>query len=591
MPTLTGATYPLSASVCSLFLHRGLLSFKFCDFEIQTAQQMTPVSVSQPAAQPSFNPATSKPPPPPPPPPASSAPAAPSPPLPPSHQATMQTSRRRGRSAAPAGPPLDEPAALDSIRRHAITAVNRPELNRRILDAIPATARFVLIGEASHGTKEFYDRRFPRWMWHNRSVEKFVEWLRNHNLNVVRPGADSSKDVIAAARRCGFYGMDVYSLHSSADAVLGYLRQTDPQAARVVEARYRCFDRYGADAQSYGLATSIFHKASCEESVNRALYDIRRRVESYRAAPDGPASQEDALAVEANAMVVSGAEAYYRNMFTRDEITWNLRDTHFFNTTQLVEKHLARLQQAAAAEAAAEADGGTAAATPPQPKMVLWAHNSHLGDARYTDAGWRRSQLNIGQLVRQEYGDQAVSIGFTTHTGRVTAADEWGEAARHMKVRPSLPGSYEHLMHAAVFGSSSSGGGGGGGGRGGGGGGGGGGRKEHQCQDQHQEGGGGGGGGMGGGLPPVFALNLRNEELAERLQGPLLERAIGVIYRPDTELQSHYFEAVLPRQFNILIHEDATRAVVPIEPGDEWALDTGLEVTHGDMPELWPSGV
>ncbi|GIL79243.1 hypothetical protein Vretifemale_8574, partial [Volvox reticuliferus] len=204
------------------------------------------------------------------------------------------------------------------------------------------------------------------------------------------------------------------------------------------------------------------------------------------------------------------------------------------------------------------------------PFQVLWAHNSHLGDARHTDAGWRRGQLNIGQLVRQEYGDQVVSVGFTTHTGRVTAADEWGEPAQHKKVRPSLPGSYEHLMHSAV----------GAGLR----------HKDQQQQQQHQEQEQHGGGAISG-LPPVFALNLRNEELAARLQGPLLERAIGVIYRPDTELQSHYFDAVLPRQFDFLIHADVTSAVVPIEPGDEWAPEPALEVTHGDMPELWPTGV
>ncbi|KAG2436740.1 hypothetical protein HXX76_006264 [Chlamydomonas incerta] len=638
--------------------------------------------------------------------------------------ATRGARRRDGAGRwSAAAPPVDADTAVAAIRSHAIPVPIAPAAAaaagggasrswaaaRVLLDLVPASARIVMLGEATHGTREFYEqrseltklliaergftavvvesdwpdaarvnryvrgmppppsppppeahthglgavpppeaavqagggpaggkpdasadealgdyKRFPRWMWRNRTVAEFVEWLRDHNINNVRScgadagargsmattaapagaaaheggpegggmGAAAHADAGRAAAQCGFYGMDVYSLHASAEAVLRYLREIDPQAARVVEARYRCFDRHGADAQSYGLATSIFHHSSCEEAVRRALAEVRRRVGGYRAAPpDRPAAHEAALELEANALVVAGAEAYYRNMFSRDEVTWNLRDRHFLATLQLVEAHLGRLQRlvAAAGEveaavAAAAAAGGGGGCQPhheePRPKLVLWAHNRHLGDARHTDAGWRRGQLNLGQLVRQAYPRQEVlALGFSTHTGHVTAADDWGEPARRQAVRPSLPGAYEHLMHTAAVG------------------------------------GGGGGGGGGRGPGDVFVLDLHRPELAEALAGPRLQRAIGVVYRPDTELQSHYFEADLPRQFDLLVHVESTAAVHPLDVPppprrgrsvgggggeDDWSVaaaaavsrgEAELGATHGDMPELWPSGV
>ncbi|KAG2489157.1 hypothetical protein HYH03_012383 [Edaphochlamys debaryana] len=429
--------------------------------------------------------------------------------------------------------------------------------------------------------------RFPRWMWRNAEVERFVAWLRGHNAGVC-PGEDSATSPRAAARRCGFYGLDLYSLHGSAEAVLSYLRESDPEAARAVEARYRCFDKYGADAQSYGLATSLFNRASCEEAVGRALAEVRRRLaEAGERAEGGPGWAEDALAAEANAIVVAGAEAYYRNMFTREEATWNLRDAHFLAAAGAVERHLRRGR-----EAAGEADT--------RPRMVVWAHNSHLGDARATAMGWRRGELSLGQLLRGAYGraggwsgaegeGAALLVGFSTHSGTVTAADDWGEPCRRKAVRPSRPGSWEHLMHLAAGGGVVG-----------------------------AEGGAEGGGpGARGRREGWFAVDLREPRLAEALQAPRLERAIGVVYRPDSELSSHYFGARLAEQFDLYVHVDHTRAVRPLAPhegegeGEGWGgrgpppaspWEGGEEdeeaegawaagVTEGDMPDLWPSGV
>eukprot|EP00879_Flechtneria_rotunda_P016164 GHRR01016908.1.p1 GENE.GHRR01016908.1~~GHRR01016908.1.p1 ORF type:complete len:552 (+),score=121.36 GHRR01016908.1:227-1657(+) len=474
-------------------------------------------------------------------------------------------------------------ATVDAVRQHAITAANRYELSRQLLERIPEHVRFVLIGEASHGTKEFYEHRaeltqlliqergftavlaesdwpdafrvnryvlgldgplgkpdpdpnaalgdylrFPRWMWRNTSVAAFIGWLRDHNAAIA--AGNSSK--VASPNQCRFLGMDVYSLHSSVEAILGYLEKEDPETAKVVEACYRCLYRYGPDAQGYGMATAMFKKASCEQAVRKALADVRRAAEAPRREPgDGPAKHEEALMLEANAMAVKGAEAYYRNMFTRDEVTWNLRDSHFLEVVRLVEKHLKKLiDMDPSAQQQAR-----------KPKMVLWAHNSHLGDARETDSGWYRGQLNVGQLMRETYGDEITNIGFTTHTGYVSAADDWGQPVQHKAVRPSVPGSYEHIMHSTGI--------------------------------------------------PCFALDFTTpSELNERLKGPLLERAIGVIYRPRTEMQSHYFDATLPRQFDYNIHHARTTKVMPLEPGDYWAPED-ISETKGDMPELWPVGV
>jgi erythromycin esterase-like protein len=310
-------------------------------------------------------------------------------------------------------------------------------------------------------------RRFPQWMWRNADVLDFVGWLRAWN------------DERAADQRAGFYGLDLYSLHASAAAVLAHLDRVDPAAARRARERYGCFE--GLSTEELGLGVS----RSCEDEVVAQLLELQER---------RFADHDEGFAALMNARVVKSAEAYYRTMFAGHVRSWNLRDRHMAEILEHVRERA--------------------------PRVVVWAHNSHLGDARHTEMG-RWGELNVGQLVRERYGGDALLVGFTTHTGTVTAASDWGGAAERMRVRPSIPGSYERMFHETGV--------------------------------------------------PRFFLSLRDlGEAAGLLRAPLLERAIGVVYRPRTELQSHYFQAALPSQFDAVIHYDETRAVEPLERTPAW---------------------
>jgi erythromycin esterase-like protein len=418
-----------------------------------------------------------------------------------------------------------------------------------LLDKV-GDARFVLIGEASHGTHEFYAERaaitrrlieergfaavaaeadwpdaycvnryvrglggdptaydalagferFPQWMWRNPVVVEFAEWLRARNAG------------LAPSRQAGFYGVDLYSLHDSVDAVLSYLARVDPEAAGRARTRYRCFDHFGEDAQAYGYATAVGRAEPCEDAVVAQLLELQHRREEL--AGSGRATADELFAAEMNASVVANAERYYRSMFRGRHSSWNLRDTHMADTLGALSSHLER-----------QGAGG---------KVVVWAHNSHLGDARATEMG-DRGELNLGQLVRQRYGDDAAYlVGFTTHTGTVTAASDWGDPAERKAVRPGREDSYEGLLHATGI--------------------------------------------------PRFWLDLRDDApLARLLASPRLERAIGVIYRPETERQSHYFHAQLADQFDAVIHIDETRALEPLERTAAWEA--------GEPAETYPSGV
>jgi erythromycin esterase-like protein len=438
-------------------------------------------------------------------------------------------------------------ATLDLIRRAALWFEPAPDGFGALLEQI-GDASLVLIGEASHGTHEFYriraeltkalilgkwfnlvaveadwpdayrvnrwvrhasaDRdveaalgdfkRFPRWMWRNRDVVEFLAWLHAHN---------ASRD---ASARTGFYGLDLYSLHASIDAVLGYLRKVDPAAAERARARYGCFEEFGEDTQGYGYAAAAGWAASCEGEVVAQLVDMRRRAAEY-ASRDGRLAADEYFYAEQNARLVQNAEEYYRSMFGGRTLSWNLRDTHMMDTLQSLLAHLR--------------------STVGHPRAVIWAHNSHLGDARATDTG-DRGQLNLGQLVRESYGADARLIGFTTHTGTVTAAADWDEPPERKRVRPSLPDSYERLFH-------------------------------------------------GVGLPR-FLVMPGQAEIRPLLSVPRLERAIGVIYRPETERMSHYFRARLPEQFDAVLHVDETHAVEPLEA---WSRD------EADLPETYPSAL
>lgn len=412
-----------------------------------------------------------------------------------------------------------------------------------------ARARFALLGEATHGTQEFYAeravltralvadhgftgiviegdwpdawrvnryiqwrsddadagaalsgfQRFPTWMWCNTVVRDLVEWLREFNRD--RP----------PSRQAGFYGMDLYSLFASMRAVLDHLDRTDPEAAQRARYRYGCFDHFAEDSQAYGYAASFGMKPSCEDEVVQQLREMNRRA-ADGLSPRGR-DRDEAFFAQQNARLVRNAEEYYRTMFHGRVSSWNLRDSHMVETLQALERHL-----------------GSHAGPP---RMVVWAHNSHLGDAAATEMG-ERGEWNVGQLARDRWGDDAVLVGFTTHHGTVTAASEWDGAAERKRVRPALPGSCEALLHEA-------------------------------------------------GVARAW-LPLRGDAAMQRLwAAPRLQRAIGVLYLPHSERVSHYFHARLAQQFDVLVHIDETQALVPLHPEPIWHA--------GEAPETYPTGL
>lgn len=439
---------------------------------------------------------------------------------------------------------------LAALQRAAIPLVGGSEDYTPLLERI-GEARYVLIGEASHGTHEFYEerawitrrlieekgfgavaveadwpdayrvnryvrgtgddpdagaalgdfRRFPLWMWRNRVVLAFIDWLHRHNA-----GRDRGD-------RAGFYGLDLYSLHASIQAVVAYLDRVDPEAARRARARYACFEHFDQDPQAYGLAAGYGLAESCEDEVVAQLVELQRRAAEYTRL-DGRVPEDEHFAAEQNARLARNAEQYYRAMYCGRVSLWNLRDRHMAETLDELVEHL---------------DRTTGRTT----RAVLWAHNSHLGDARATEMG-AGGEWNVGQLVRQQHGRDAFLVGQTTYDGEVTAADDWDAPARLKQVRPALPGSVEALFHELPHGR--------------------------------------------------FLLPLRDGGAAvEALSEPLLERAIGVIYRTQTERQSHYFHVRLSDQFDAVIHLDRTGAVEPLDP---------ISVREtAELPETFPTGV
>ena len=437
-------------------------------------------------------------------------------------------------SETTAPPPAPEPRSFREPARPA----SIPEMIREAAEPLPdpddpafgalfdrfAAARVVLLGEASPGTSEFYRaraaitrrlverhgfrivaveadwpdaahldryvrdlparthdeppfRRFPTWMWRNTDVEVFIGSLREWNLR--QPAQD----------RCGFYGLDLYNLSASIRAVLDYLDRVDPEAGKIARARYGCLTPWAKEPQTYGrLALSSGYRA-CEEGVVNTLRDLLQKKGDYAFA-DG----ERFLDAAGNARLVKNAEAYYRAMYYGSAESWNLRDTHMFET-------LCSLLDAKG----------------PNAKAVVWAHNSHIGDASKTEMGIEREELNIGQLCRERFGLQAALLGLGTHSGTVACADDWDAPMQVKAVNPSLEASYERMAHDAGVGR--------------------------------------------------FLLDLRDgvhDRLRHRLLNPRLERFIGVIYRPETERWSHYAACSLPQQFDAYVWFDETSAVTPL---------------------------
>jgi erythromycin esterase-like protein len=413
--------------------------------------------------------------------------------------------------------------------------------------ALIGDARLVLIGEASHGTHEFYReraritrrlieergftavaveadwpdayrvnryargapddadaeealrgfRRFPTWMWRNAEVLDFVGWLRAHNE---RAGPDGG---------AGFYGLDLYSLYASVAEVISYLERVDPRGAELARERYACFEQFGGE-QTYGHAVALGISDSCRRQVVTQLTELQRRADAYLRR-DGLAAEDEQFYAEQNARLVASAEEYYRSMFADRTSSWNLRDRHMADTLERLLAHLSRHGEPA--------------------RVVVWEHNSHIGDARMTEMS-RRGELNLGQLARERWPEDAALVGLTTYSGTVTAASAWDAEAERKRVRPALPGSYEALFHEVG--------------------------------------------------EPRFLVDLTSKWVDE-LAGPRLERAIGVIYRPETERASHYFSARLAGQFDALIHIDETRAVEPLERTPGWEL--------GEPPETYPTAL
>jgi erythromycin esterase-like protein len=419
---------------------------------------------------------------------------------------------------------------INVLAQHAATIETQ---YREAIASLVADSDLVLIGDASHGTSEFYreranltkrlieafgfnavvveadwpdayrvDRfvcdasddstpeealrgfqRFPLWMWRNWETADFLEWLRA--FNTTQP-----------SRMCGFYGMDLYSLHASMRAVVRYLEQVDPEAAKRARERYSCFDRYGTDPQHYDYLAMLGDDGGCLNAVKEQFREIESSAKKW-VASDRVSSPAAFFVALQNARLALNAEEYYRAMFTGRVNGWNLRDSHMTETLEALERFL-------------QANGIA-------PKIVVWAHNSHLGNAAATEMS-TYGEFNVGELTRKRKGSQALSIGMTTYSGSVMAADDWdGPHSEHL-VQPALEGSFEDLFHFTTLGAD-------------------------------------------------FALVLR--DAPRDLQAQLanrLERAIGVVYRPRTERQSHYFQADIVHQFDVVMHIDRTHAVQPLDP-------------------------
>jgi protein-L-isoaspartate(D-aspartate) O-methyltransferase len=421
-----------------------------------------------------------------------------------------------------------------------IESLNLDNFMRRVGDS-----KLVLLGEATHGTSEFYRMRarisqelieragfdfvaveadwpdaaridawvmggrrlshvdftpfarFPSWMWRNEEVHSFATWLRAHNRELTGSRAD---------RRVGFHGLDLYSMFTSIAAVLAYLDDVDADAARSARTRYGTLTPWQQDPIAYGRAVLAGRYESSEQAVVAMLRDLLARRLEYTHS-DG----ERFFDAAQNARVVANAERYYRSIYYGSVESWNLRDSHMFDTLESLFTFYG-----------------------PGARGIVWEHNSHVGNAAATEMK-ARGEHNVGELCRKKYGDGVYIVGFGTDHGTVAAASDWDEPMQRMRVRPARPDSYERICHETAL--------------------------------------------------PAFNLALREPKQASLRQELLearLERAIGVVYRPESERQSHYFNAVLPAQFDEYVWFDETRAVTPIE---------GPSVHVGDLPETYPFGV
>ena len=451
-------------------------------------------------------------------------------------------------------PRLAHADALLALRADAIVLDGSDDDYTRLIERV-GDARVVLLGEASHGTHEFYAertritrrlikelgfnavaiegdwpdahrvnryirgadddaspeqsllgfRRFPTWMWRNADVVELVGWLRRHN-----DAHESPVDHV------GFYGLDLYSLYSSIECVVRYLDRVDPAAAARARERYACFETNAGDEHGYGRAVSLGVSEPCRREAVAQLVELRRLADGYLH-DDGRAAEDEQFFAEENARAVTDAEEYYRSMFSDPSGSWNLRDRHMADTLDNLIAHLDRRGDETKV-------GG---------RVVIWAHNSHVGDARATESA-RRGELTLGQLARERYGSDAVLVGMTTYDGTVTAAADWGASAKRWAVTPALADSLEELLHSVGIGS-------------------------------------------------FMLIPELERESHSVLSEVRLQRAIGVVYRPQTERQSHFLYVNPAERFDAIIHIDRTSAVTPLDRPHEWVFN--------EPPEAYPTAL
>jgi erythromycin esterase-like protein/predicted phosphoribosyltransferase len=444
--------------------------------------------------------------------------------------------------------PREDRVEVAAVRAELEPMAGARQSRDKLIDLV-GDAHFVLLGEASHGTHEFYAERasitqrlieekgfcavaaeadwpdayrvnrfvrgdssdetaqealrgferFPTWMWRNAVVLDFVGWMRERNDRVG----------VLKRDKVGFYGLDLYGLFRSIQEIIDYLDGIDPIAAERARERYACFDHFGGDAQKYAFAVAFGAGESCEREVLDQLVDMHEHAQEH-APRAGLLAEDELFHAEQSARTVKAAEEYYRTMFSGRVSSWNLRDSHMAGTLDALASHLSSQRGK-------------------QARIVVWAHNSHVGDSRATERG-SIDEITLGQVVRERHPGDCLLAGFTTYSGTVTAADDWGGPAERKNVRPALPGSFEELFHEVG--------------------------------------------------EESFAVPFRTaSRSAEALRAARLERAIGVTYRPSTERESHYFRARLADQFDVVIHIDDTRAVEPLERTARW--------DRGEVPETF----
>ena len=433
-------------------------------------------------------------------------------------------------------------AIADGVRKRALPLADPADLDP-LIERI-GNAPYVLLGEATHGTSEFYQwraalsrrliqehefsfvavegdwpdcyrlnryakgypdsgdsardvlhtfERWPTWMWANREVAEFAEWLRDHNRKR------------SPARQGGFYGLDVYSLWDSMHAVVNYLESIDPALARAARAAYRCFEPYGEDVQEYARATALV-PATCEREAIAVLAALRDNAVEY--AQDGRDAYFNA---EQNALVARNAELYYRTMVRGGPTSWNVRDTHMVETLDRLMMHHG-----------------------PNAKAIVWEHNTHIGDARFTDMA-RAGMFNVGQLVRQDHdADDVVLVGFGTHRGTVIAGEEWGAPMRRMRVPRAREGSFEDALHASDAGDT------------------------------------------------LLLFNGNDDGGIAGLAEPIGHRAIGVVYDPGNEHWGNYVPTIVPRRYDAFMYVEESAGV------DAFHMPV---LVDGEPPETYPSGM